>query len=98
VGVRKAIDARNDFHRRAEAAIRQAPPHSILFVRYPASQDPHRAITRNEVDLASARTWVVYDRGADDARLASLAPDRQMYALDASTLRIEPLSTPQIAH
>jgi hypothetical protein len=98
VGVRKAIDARNDFHRRAEAAIRQAPPHSIVFVRYPASQDPHRAITRNEVDLASARTWVVYDRGADDARLASLAPDRQMYMLDASTLRIKPLSRPEIDH
>lgn len=98
VRVRRAIDARNDFHRRAEAAIRQAPPNSILFVRYPPSQDPHLAITRNEVDLASARTWVVYDRGADDARLASLAPGRQLYVLDASTFRIEPLARPEIDH
>jgi hypothetical protein len=93
VHIRKAIDVRNDFHRRAEEAVRRAPPNSILFVRYPPSQDPHRAITRNEADLTSARSWVVYDRGADNARLASLAPHRQLYALDASTFQIEPLGT-----
>jgi hypothetical protein len=98
VHIRSAIDARNDFHRRAEAAIRQAPPDSILFVRYPPSQDPHLAITRNEADLAAARSWVVYERGADDARLASLAPDRRLYVLDASTLRIEPFTAPALDH
>jgi hypothetical protein len=98
VRVRRTIDDRNDFHRRAETAIRQAPPNSILFVRYPPSQNPHRAITRNEIDLASARSWVVYDRGADNARLASFAPDRQLYVLDASTFRIEPLARPEIDH
>jgi hypothetical protein len=98
VHIRSAIDARNDFHRRAEAAIRQAPPDSILFVRYPPSQDPHLAITRNEADLAAARSWVVYERGADDARLASLAPDRRLYVLDASTLRIEPFTAPVLDH
>jgi hypothetical protein len=92
VRIRGSIDVRNDFHRRAETAIRQAPPNSILFVRYPPSQDPHLAITRNEIDLASARSWVVYDRGADDARLASFAPDRQLYVLDVSTFRLEPLA------
>jgi hypothetical protein len=90
--VRTEIDARNAFHRQAEDVIRRAPPNSILFVRYPPSHDPHRAITRNEVDLTSARSWVVYDRGADNMRLLSLAPDRQPYVLDASTFRLEPLA------
>jgi hypothetical protein len=89
--VRAAIDARNEFHRRADQVIRAAPANSIVFVRYPASHNPHLAVTRNEVDLASARSWVVYDRGAENARLLSFAPDRRPYVLDASTLRLEPM-------
>jgi hypothetical protein len=88
---RVAIDLRNEFNRRAEDVIRGAPPHSILFVRYPRTQSPHRAITRNEADLTSARSWVVYDRGAENARLLALAPDRQPYVFDASTFQLEPL-------
>jgi hypothetical protein len=92
VHARTSIDQRNEFHRRAEDVIRHAPPHSILFVRYPSSHDPHRAITRNEADLSAARSWVVYDRGADNQRLLALAPDRQPYVLDAATFRLERLS------
>ena len=95
VRVRAAIDGRNAFHRRAAEVIRGAPPNSILFVRYPSGHDPHLAVTRNEVDLASARSWIVYDRGADDARLLSLAPNRQPYLLDPSTFRLERLALPQ---
>jgi len=95
VGVRTQIDERNAFHRQADRAIRSAPASSILFVRYPPSQNPHWAITRNEWDLASARTWVVYDRGADNARLMSIAPDRQAYLLDVSTFQLEPLTSPR---
>lgn len=90
--VRTAIDRRNAFHREAVRAIARAPAHSVLFVRYPASHNPHLAVTRNEPDLASARAWVVYDRGADNARLMSLAPDRPAYVLDAATWRLEPLA------
>ena len=91
VRVRRSIDVRNGFHRRAEEVIRAAPPKSIVFVRYAPSDSPHLAITRNEVDLASARSWIVYDRGQDDKRLLALAPDRAPYVLDASTFRLEPL-------
>ena len=92
VRIRTSIDLRNEFNRRADDVIRRAPPHSILFVRYSPSHDPHRAITSNEADLPSARSWVVYDRGADNERLLALAPDRQPYVLDASTFRLERLS------
>ena len=93
--VRAAIDVRNAFHRRAEEVIRAAPSNSIVFVRYAPSDNPHLAVTRNEADLASARAWVVYDRGADDKRLLALAPDRKPYVLEPSTFRLIPLVLPQ---
>ncbi len=89
VHARVAIDLRNEFNRRAEDVIRSAPPNSILFVRYPPTQSPHRAVTRNEADLTSARSWVVYDRGAENARLMSAAPDRQAYVFDVATFRLD---------
>ena len=92
---RAAIDVRNAFHRRAEEVIRAAPSNSIVFVRYAPSDNPHLAVTRNEADLASARAWVVYDRGADDKRLLALAPDRKPYVLEPSTFRLTPLVLPQ---
>ena len=93
--VRAAIDVRNAFHRRAEEVIRAASSNSIVFVRYAPSDNPHLAVTRNEADLASARAWVVYDRGADDKRLLALAPDRKPYVLEPSTFRLTPLVLPQ---
>jgi hypothetical protein len=90
--VRAAADARNSFHRSAEAAIATLPPEdAIVFVSYPRSQNPHLGLTRNEPDLASARRWIVYDRGARNAQLRALAPGRAAYALDASTMRMERL-------
>ena len=91
VRVRARIDRRNTFHRQADQLVRSAPPHSMLFVRYPPTQSPHFAITRNEPDLAHARSWVVHDRGAENQRLEAVAPDRQPYLLDMGTLRLEPL-------
>jgi hypothetical protein len=90
--VRTAIDERNGFHRRAAEALRAAPANAIVFVRYPPTQNPHHALTRNEADLHEARSWVVYDRGADNVRLLAMAPDRQAYLLDVATFRLEPLS------
>jgi hypothetical protein len=93
--VRLAINQRNEFHRQAADAIRSAPPKSILFVRYPASYNPHLGITRNEADLASARSWVVYDRGGENARLLSMARDRTAYLLDVATWSLQPLISAQ---
>ena len=90
--VRTAIDERNGFHRRAADALRAAPTNSIVFVRYPPTQNPHHALTRNEPNLHEARSWVVYDRGIDNERLLAMAPDRQAYRLDVETFRLEPLS------
>jgi hypothetical protein len=90
--VRAAIESRNSFNRAADAAIASLPPEkAIVFVRYPPSRDLHRALTRNEPDLASALRWIVYDRGPENAALRAVAPDRIAYRLDAATMRIERL-------
>jgi hypothetical protein len=92
IRVRAAIDLRNAFHRAAEAAMATLPPgKAIVFVRYPPSQSPHFALTRNEPALASAPRWVVYDRGPRNAELRALAPDRAAYRLDTETMRVERL-------
>jgi hypothetical protein len=92
VWVRTAIDRRNEFHRQADNVIRTAPADSIIFVRYPPSHDGHMAVTRNEADLGSARTWIVYDRGGENSRLLAAAPHRKPYRLDTSTFQLEPLT------
>ena len=92
--VRVANDVRSAFHRDADAALARLPPEkAIVFVRYPPSQNPHLGLTRNEPDLAAARLWVVYDRGARNAELRALAPDRAAYRLDAGTMRLERLQS-----
>ena len=55
---------------------------SIVFVRYAPGHDVHFPLVRNEGDLARARAWVVHDRGADNARLMDVAPDRVAYLYD----------------
>jgi hypothetical protein len=89
--VRTAIDRRNAFHRAAEAAMGGLPAgKAIVFVKLPV-EDPGVGLTRNEPDLASARLWVVYDRGLQNAELRALAPDRAAYRLDTATMRVERL-------
>ena len=94
IRVRAAVDERHAFHRHADAAMRTLPADkAIVFVRYPLAHNPHLGLTRNEVDLASARQWVVYDRGPRNKELRALAPDRRAYLLDAATFQVTPLET-----
>jgi Dolichyl-phosphate-mannose-protein mannosyltransferase len=91
--VRAAVDLRNAFHRAARTAIDDLPrSNAIVFVRYAPDHSPHLALTRNEPDLASAAKWLVYDRGARNAELASIAPGRTPYLFDTGSFRIAPLS------
>jgi hypothetical protein len=58
---------------------------AILFVHYAPSHYVHESLVANDPDLADARLWIVYDRGAEDAKLAALAPDRATYLFDEQT-------------
>jgi len=65
--------------------VAEIPERSIVFVRYAPGHIIHRSLIANEPDLANAHTWIVYDRGADDVRLANAARDRVPYLYDEAT-------------
>jgi hypothetical protein len=54
---------------------------AIAFVRERADLHPERTVVDNVIDLNSAPLWVVHDRGAENARLLSLAPSRMSYLI-----------------
>ena len=64
---------------------------AIVFVRYAPWHNVHTSLIANEPDLADARLWVVYDRGAENAKLAALAPDRAAYLYDEGTRALLPI-------
>lgn len=65
--------------------VRTLPDRSVVFVRYGPDHLIHLGLIRNEPDAARARVWTVYDRGADNARLMRLAPDRVPYLYDEAS-------------
>ena len=67
--------------RDAVASIPEAK--AIVFVRYPASASGHLSLVGNPPDYGTARAWLVYDRGPENAKLSALAPDRVAYYYDA---------------
>jgi len=69
--------------------VRSLPePRTMVFVRYAPTHSVHRSLIANEPDLAEARAWIVYDRGADNDRLRRLAPDRTAYLFDEARLAL----------
>jgi hypothetical protein len=65
--------------------IRSLPDRSVVFVRYAPDHLIHLSLIRNEPDAARARVWTVYDRGADNARLMRVAPDRVPFRYDEAS-------------
>jgi hypothetical protein len=65
---------------------------AIVFVRYDPQHNDGLSLVRNGPDAARERVWVVYDRGADNARLMALAPTRKPYVFDEATWSMRPLS------
>jgi len=51
-------------------------------VRYGPRHNEHLSLIANEPYLQSAKAWIVYDRGPDNARLMQRAPDRACYLYD----------------
>jgi hypothetical protein len=60
-------------------------PRAVVFVRYHPRHNPHLSLIENAADPARARIWVARDRGADNLRLISLAPDRAPYLFDEAS-------------
>jgi hypothetical protein len=66
----------------SEAVAKLPDAHTIVFIRYAPRHFVHTSLIANHADLSSARTWFVYDRGAEDAELMGLAPERAPYLFD----------------
>ena len=65
-------------------------------MKYQASFSGHRSLVGNPPDYATAPTWMVYDRGAENDVLRHLAPERIAYRYDAgfNTLELLPPLAP----
>jgi hypothetical protein len=71
------------YHRKFRELLALAPGETIMvFIHYAPSHSPHMALVTNAPDLAKARVWTVYDRGADDLKLMKLDPQRRPYLYD----------------
>ena len=67
---------------------------AIVFVAPGPAHRPHEDLVSNEPDVDAARVWVVHDRGADNARLLTVAPGRTAYRFDPADGSIVPFRTP----
>jgi hypothetical protein len=63
----------------------------IVFVRYPKGEGCQQNLIENDPPLATARTWIVNDRGDDDLRLLRAAPDRVPYLFDVKSFKMQRL-------
>jgi hypothetical protein len=79
-------------HRRFRQAVDSLPgAQKIVFVHYATGEGCQQNLIQNYPPLATAQTWIVNDRGADDARLLRAAPDRIPYLFDFATKTLQPL-------
>lgn len=58
---------------------------TMVFVRYAPDHRISYSLIMNSADLATAPSWIVHDRGADDLRLMRAAPDRKPWLYDEAT-------------
>ncbi|HEY7369437.1 MAG TPA: glycosyltransferase family 39 protein, partial [Thermoanaerobaculia bacterium] len=64
---------------------------AIVFVRYAEGHNPALSLIRNGPDISRQLTWIVYDRGAENARLRAVEPSRAAYLYDEGTGVLAPL-------
>jgi hypothetical protein len=79
-GVLARVSAQPRAFRAAVARLPRRP--NIVFVRYAQRRNMHLALVANRGVLASADTWIVHDRGPENARLLATARGRTAYLLD----------------
>jgi hypothetical protein len=81
-----------------ETAVAHLPgERTIVFIRYAPWHHIHTSLIANDADLVDARTWFVYDRGAENAALMALAPGRVPYLFDERSGAIQRLVVPRLA-
>ena len=83
VAARGVLDRIAAKPRAFQAAVRDLPRKpDIVFVRYAERRSMHISLVANAGVLNGAPTWVVHDRGPDNARLMAVAPGRAAWLFD----------------
>jgi len=92
----------SEYHRDFRDLLRLIPDaRSMVFIRYAPGHSPHMALVTNSPDLAAARVWTVYDRGAENVRLMRLDPRRTPYLFDEAhraLIRLDSTGAPHFDH
>lgn len=87
----RRTDSRPRFYHNAARAFATIPDRAaVVFVHYPPNHDQHVSLITNTPDYRTARLWVVYDRGADNARLLACT-NRPAYRLDTDDWTVQKL-------
>jgi hypothetical protein len=95
--VRAQIEADHAYYDAFAAALPPGPDSAIVFVRYARSHNDGLSLVRNVPDAAEARIWTVYDRGAENAELLRIAPQRKPYLFDEASWSMHPLEAKDTA-
>ena len=80
--VRAQIEADHSYYDAFVGSLPRRGDSAIVFVRYSQEHNDGLSLVRNVPNLAAERVWVVYDRGADNTQLMSVAPRRSAYVFD----------------
>ena len=92
--VRAKIREDHAYYDAFASVVRRIPEaRAVVFVHYSAKHPDGLSFVRNVPDLDRAPVWTVYDRGAENARLLAIAPDRAPYVFDEETWTLRRLST-----
>jgi hypothetical protein len=84
---RRVLDLRRSYRLSFLNVVAKIPDkRAMIFIRYEPRHDVNYSLIANDADLAAARTWFVYDRGASKNKaLAAAAPTRIPYLFDESS-------------
>ncbi len=89
--VRAQITTDHSYYEAFLGSLPSGSDSSIVFVRYSREHNDGLSLVRNVPDLGDAPVWVVYDRGAENAKLISVAPGRSPYLFDEARWAMHPL-------
>jgi hypothetical protein len=91
LAARRTTDAYQRFSRSVATALAAVPGEdAVVFLRYDPGHNYDFLVPLNTPDYRTTRHWLVWDRGADDARLLATTT-RPAYRLDVDTGALEKL-------
>ena len=89
--VRAQIETDHAYYDTFVSTLPGEPDSAIVFVRYARTHNDGLSLVRNVPDVQAARVWTVYDRGAENAELLRIAPNRKPYLFDEASWSMKPL-------